>query len=289
MIRFQNFVQYDSKTRRAIFLLAVFFVIFLLVFFSNYARPRLLKVSFYDIGQGDGIFIETPARYQILVDAGPGPKILEELARDMPFYDRTIDVIIPTHPDSDHVAGLIDVLSRYQVNGALLSSVRGNTIVYSRLLHDIRQEGSLVSTGARQREPINLPGNVSLQVLNPDPGEPQKTTNDASIVTLLRYGKITFLLLADVTTKREQEILPLLPRHVDVIKIAHHGSKFSSGKEFLRSLSPALCVIQVGENHYGHPSPQALKAIDDGGCRPWRTDKQGTLTLYSDGNTYWKK
>jgi len=289
VIKFQNFIQYDKRTRQWIFCFIIFTAVFCLAAFGIYARPHLLKVSFYDIGQGDGIFIETPERYQILVDAGPGPKILEELAKDMPFYDNTIDVIIPTHPDSDHVAGLIDVLARYQVNGALLSSVSGNTIVYSRLLHDIRQEGSLVSTGARQIEPINLPGNVSLQILNPDPDEPQKTTNDASIVVLLRYGKITFLLLADVTTKREQEILPLLPRHVDVIKIAHHGSKFSSGREFLHSLSPERCVSQVGENHYGHPSPQALKAIDDAGCRLWRTDRQGTLTIYSDGNTYWKK
>ncbi|MBI3334907.1 MAG: MBL fold metallo-hydrolase [Candidatus Portnoybacteria bacterium] len=288
-IKIINFLKYDHRTRLTLFSIAVFWVIFLLVFFSQYFRPYLLKVSFYNVGQGDGIFIETPERYQVLVDGGPGAKILEEIARDMPFYDRTIDLLIPTHPDSDHIAGLVDILERYKVKTILLPKIKSNTIVYKRLLNDIQKEGAILKEAVRTEsvQKIELPGEVSFEILNPIKDEPYKSDNDSSMVTLFRYGNIEFLLLADVTSKKEKETLPLLPKGIEVVKIAHHGSKYSSDPEFLRSISPKLCVIEVGENKYGHPSKEALSAMQSSGCKIWRTDRDGTLTVYSDGERYW--
>lgn len=289
-IKIENFLKYDYRTRFWVFAVGVFFAIFFFIFFSQYFRPHLLKVSFYDVGQGDAIFIETPARYQILIDGGPGPKILEEISRDMPFYDRTIDIVIPTHPDADHIAGLIDVLERYQVSHILLPHRKNNTIVFKRFIEEVKGEGARVKEVIRSQniQKIELPGKVSFEILNPIEGEIYKNDNDASVVSLVRYGSVEFLLLADIPKPKERELLPFfMPQGIEVVKIAHHGSKSSSDREFLRSTSPELCVIQVGENRYGHPTKEALSAMSQAGCKIWRTDRDGALTVYSDGERYW--
>jgi len=294
MIKFGNFLKYDYKTRLVFFCLALGTLLLGIIFYSQYFRPHLLKVSFYNIGQGDAIFIETPSRFQMLVDAGPGPKILEELSRDLPFYDRSLNLIVPTHADSDHVSGMIDVLERYSIDTIMLDPHLGKTTVYDRLMESVKQEGARIfyagrSQDSKQLQPIALPGGVTFKILNPVVGYPEKTTNDDSIALLVEYGAFKLLLLADVTARIEDQLLPLLPSGIQVVKIAHHGSRFSSGQQFLQTLAPQLCVVQVGKNRYGHPSKEALASIQSAHCHLWRTDTMGALTLYSDGKTYWIK
>lgn len=289
-INVPHFLKYDYRTRFALFLFVLFWGIFFLFFFSQYFRPHLLKVSFYNVGQGDAVFIETPERYQILMDGGPGPAVLEEIAKDMPFYDRTIDLVIPTHPDADHIAGLIDVFERYDVKTVALPYLRSDTLISKRLLRTVAGEHSNIKEAVHKEfQKIELPGDVHFEIVNPRQSLRDKSENDASVVSLLSYGNITFLFLADIGAKKEREIIPLLPQGIDVLKIAHHGAKSSLNSEFFRAVSPELSVIPVGENRYGHPSREVIAALESIGSRVWRTDRDGTLTILSDGKKYWVK
>lgn len=290
-VKVKNFLAYDKRIRIAIFFVGIFFLVFSLFFFKEYFRPHLLKVSFYNVGQGDSIFIETPDRYQILVDGGRGHKVLEEIGNDMPFYDRTIDLIIPTHPDSDHISGLVDVLERYEVKNVLIPRIPSETLAYNRLLEDIGREGAAVRELVRQEniQKIILPGNVSMEILNPLQGERYENNNDSSAVTIFQYDSVGFFLLADVSAKKEEKLIPLIPKGIEVLKVAHHGAQSSLNFNFLKAVSPQLSVISVGENNYGHPSPEVLKTLSALGSKIWRTDREGTLTIYSDGKTYWVK
>lgn len=290
-VKVKNFLAYDKKIRIALFSLGIFLLALSLFFLKEYFRPHLLKVSFYNVGQGDSIFIETPNRYQILVDGGRGYSVLEEIAADMPFYDRTIDVLIPTHPDSDHISGLVDVLERYEVKNILMPRISSDTLVYKRLWEEIAREGASVKEGVRQEgfQKIILPGKVILEILNPLQGERYENNNDSSIVSLFQYGSIEFLLLADISAKKEEKLTPLIPKGIEVLKIAHHGAESSLNFRFLKEVSPQLSVISVGENAYGHPSKEVIKTLTLLGSRIWRTDRDGRLTILSDGKTYWIK
>lgn len=291
MINVRHFFKYDSTTRRVLFIVVVSACLIGGIVLQGILRPRILKVSFYDIGQGDSIFIETPDRFQVLFDGGPGPAILERLSGDMPFYDRSLNLLVSTHPDADHISGLIDVLERYQVASVITSSVGTRTSAYERFTQELGYERTNIRQGMAfsDKDPILLGGGVALTILHPDAGTPTTNTNDSGIVSLVTYGKFNVLLLADVSKEVEKHILPWITNQVTVVKIAHHGSRFSSGKEFLSRIAPQICVIQVGKNTYGHPSLEALASITQAGCQLWRTDRQGTLTLYSDGNSYWVK
>lgn len=288
-VKVKNFLAYDYKIRVTIFFLAVFSLVFSLFFSKEYFRPHLLKVSFYNVGQGDSIFIETPDRYQVLIDGGRGPKVLEEIGNDMPFYDRTIDLVIPTHPDSDHVTGLVDILERYEVKNILIPRIQAGTVVFKRLLEGIEHEGAHVREAMRQEgvQKITLPGNVHFEILNPLEGEVYKNNNDSGAVTLFSYGSIDILLLADVSAKKEETLIPLIPKGIEILKVAHHGGQSSLNFNFLKAVSPQISVIPVGENNYGHPSHEVLKTLNSLGSKIWRTDREGTLTILSDGKTYW--
>lgn len=290
-INIEKFLKYDYKTRLVLFSTCLFLLILGLVFLSQYLRPALLKVSFYDVGQGDAIFIETPERYQILIDGGPGPRVIEEIAKDMPFYDRTVDLLTATHFDADHISGLVDILERYQVLSILLPRRRADTAISQKFLREVKEEGAVVREGLRSQnfQKIELPGGVEFEILNPLEEKKYKNGNDAGIVNLIRYGDIEFLLLADVGREVERSLSVLVPQGIEVVKVAHHGSKSSSDEQFLSAISPELCVIQVGENKYGHPSKEALESMSASGCKVWRTDRSGTLTIVSDGERYWVK
>lgn len=291
MINARRFLSYHKGTRFAVFFLCMVLLVLAIIFLHQYTRPYLLKVSFYDIGQGDAIFIETPERYQILIDGGPGPAILREISRDMPFYDRTIDLIIPTHPDADHISGLIDVLKNYQVSYALLARILGNTTTYTRFLDELTREGLATRQAIRGDKPLDvqLPGNVTLTILHPRQGVDYGSDNEAGIATLLTYGEVEFLFLADIAKEQERQLLADLSQGIEVIKIAHHGSKTSSDPEFLQAISPELAIIQVGkDNRYGHPATEVIHTIQKTGAKIWRTDLHGALTLMSDGKTYWR-
>lgn len=248
-----------------------------------------LEVVFFEIGQGDAVFVETPRGHQILIDGGPSKKILEKLAERLPFWDRSLDLVILTHPEKDHSAGLIWVLNRYQVSNILWTGVLRETKSFQEWQEKLAKEQASIFT-ARAGQRIKA-GQVQLSILHPLEslaGEFLKeSSNDSSIVFRLSFGETNFLFTGDITQKTEKE---LLAREIElssgVLKVAHHGSKTSTAEEFLKEVSPEIAVISCGRNNpYGHPHQRVLNNLHNLGINILRTDQRGNIKIISNGET----
>ena len=247
-----------------------------------------LKVVFFDIGQGDSIFIETPQGYQVLIDGGPsGKKVLEKLSKYIPFWDRTLDLIILTHPDYDHLAGLVYVLDRYDVKNILWTGAKKDTQTFNRWEEKIEKEKARIVI-AKAGQKIKA-GMAELFILYPFQGLEQgffeKGSNESSIILKLLFGKNYFLFTGDTIKRIEQQ---LLEKGIDVssqvLKVAHHGSKTSSSYNFIKMINPDVAVISVGEdNPYNHPYPTVLELLDKYDINVLRTDLIGDIKITSDG------
>ena len=262
--------------------------------FSTYSiaqgKDGLLKIYFFDVGQGDAIFIETPSGNQVLVDGGPDKLVVQRLGETMPFYDKDIDLIVSTHSDADHIAGLVEVLNRYEVENLIYSN-----IIRESALYDAWQE-AVIREGANTIDPvadkiIDLGNGVTLTILNPSKslaGKIMKKVNNDSVVLMLKYGETDVLITGDIEAKAERQIiLSGADLEADILKVAHHGSKTSTTTEFLYEVSPQVAVIQVGaKNRYGHPTQEVLKRLEDYGIKYYRNDLDGTVKIVSDGNNY---
>jgi competence protein ComEC len=243
-----------------------------------------LRVWFLDIGQGDATLIETPNGKQILVDGGPDQGVLAKLGALLPPTDRAIDAIVLTHPDADHVAGLVSVLDRYEVSTVFETGLDKDTKI-ARAFESARDaEGAdrrLLRTGDR----FAYDG-VTFDVLWPDDsydGRVIKEANRAGIVLLVRYGETSILLTAD-TDELEEAKYGKRAGDVDVLKVGHHGSKTSSSAEFLATVRPEFAAIMDGkDNRYGHPTPEALSRLARVGARIFRTDLDGDILMTSRG------
>lgn len=255
------------------------------------SRPQLFEVDFFDVGQGDSIFIETPGNQQILIDGGPDSTVLEKLGKEMPFWDRTIDLVILTHPDYDHLDGLIEVLKSYRVEKILWTGVapdkkRGE---YDDWLKALRKEKAEVFI-AQAGQSISA-GDVPMEVLSPLEnlqGQELANFNNSSVVIKAVFGQNSFLFTGDISKTAEKKIIGSgADVKANVLKIAHHGSNSSTSEELLTAVSPETAVISVGAgNTYGHPSQGTLDILNKYGIRVLRTDQQGDIKIISDGNNF---
>ncbi|MDO8424330.1 MAG: ComEC/Rec2 family competence protein [bacterium] len=252
-------------------------------------REGNLKLVFFDVGQGDSAFIETPKGHQILIDGGPSPVVLEKLANEMPFWDRSIDLIILSHPEEDHMAGLIEVLKRYKVKNILWTGVVRDTPEFKEWQRLIGLEGAGIKI-AKAGQKIFL-GNVLVEVLHPFEdwkGKKLKDSNFTSVAVRLVFGENSFLFPGDAYSFQEKEMV--LRQEVldsDVLKAGHHGSKTSSSEEFLEKVSPSFVVISSGrDNSYGHPHPEVLARFEKYGINVLRTDQEGDIKIISNGKNY---
>ncbi len=244
-----------------------------------------LTVVFFDIGQGDSIFIETPDGAQALIDGGPDSSVLQFLRREMGFFDTEIDLVVGTHPDSDHISGLIDVLEKYKVNMILTTENKSNTPISIRYAKNIREEGARVIY-ARAGQIFQLGASTTLTVLFPDREVSKLESNASSIVLLLRYGKTEFLFTGDLPQNIEEYMVVKYDEKLksEVLKVGHHGSNTSSSQIFLDTVSPEYVVIQAGKNNrYGHPHKDVLDRIGTTGSYVLRTMGSGSVRMASDG------
>lgn len=256
------------------------------VVFSE-SRGAILTVAFLDIGQGDSIFIEAPNGNQVLIDGGPNKSVLRALAGVMPFYDHTIDAVIATHPDQDHVSGLVDVLNRFSVAAVFEPGVNASTGVYQALEETIAEK-KIPRILARRGMRVVLDEGVFLNILFPDRDVSDTETNTASIVAQLHYGNTNVLLTGDSPRAIEKYLVSLdgAALRSDVLKPGHHGSKTSSSLEFVAAVAPEYAAISVGKNNkYGHPHKETLDTLKQFGISVFRTDTSGTAIFQSDGNT----
>lgn len=246
-----------------------------------------LEVVFFDVGQGDSIFVETPRGHQILIDGGPSVDILDKLAGEMPFWDRTLDLVILTHPEKDHLGGLIWVLNRYQVANILWTGILRETKTFGEWQDKLKKEEANI-TIAEAGQKIKA-GRVQIFILYPFKsleGEFFKeTSNDSSIVSQVLFGETTFLFTGDISKKVEKELLAReIELSSEVLKVAHHGSKNSTSKEFLKEVSPEIAVISCSKNNpYGHPHENVLRNLENLAIKVLRTDQHGDIKITSDG------
>jgi len=242
-----------------------------------------LRVWFLDVGQGDATFIEMPTGEQILIDGGPDRAVLAKLGEIMLPWDRTIDAVIATHQDSDHVGGLASVLERYEVGQVVTNNDQKDTSTASAFFAARDTEPGAVVESGRRGDSLRF-GDVTLTELSPnDEDVADEDANAGSIVYRLDYGDTSILLIGDAPETIEQKIAESVG-DVDVLKAGHHGSSMSSSYAFLQSVRPESAVLSCGQgNRYGHPHPATLKRFLDLRISVLRTDEDGDILLTSGG------
>jgi competence protein ComEC len=251
-----------------------------------------LRVSFLDVGQGEAILIQKGSQ-QVLVDGGPSPQALAlELGERMPFWDKTIELVVLSHPHADHLTGLVDTIQRYRVERVLYpESDYGSPLCQQWL--ELIGEKDIECTIARAGQEINLGDGVKIAVLNPPASLLTGTNSDVnnnSVVLSLYAGRVSFLLTGDIEQEAEFELIARGSNlSGTVLKVGHSGSKTSTTAEFLAEVSPRVAVISVGENSFGHPSGEVIGRLEErlGTGNIFRTDEQGTIEFITDGERLW--
>lgn len=272
-----------------LFIIAVFTFCKIIFFESNLP---LVEVHFFDVGQGDSILIEMPKSNQVLIDGGPSKNVVEKIIKEMPPLDNKIELVILTHPDRDHITGLFEVFDTFEVKKVLMPKIEGEPSlkkIYLNFKQRIEEEKSEIIF-ARQGQRIFFPGEVYFLILWPRENFSSRETNDFSVVGKLIFGRISFLFSGDISEKVERELVnENFNLQSDVLKISHHGSKYSSSDEFLKFVKPLLAVISVGENNYNHPSIEVLERLKIFGIKIARTDEEGDIKFITDGFSFKEK
>lgn len=268
-------------------ILAVFGLLIWSAYFSLRPADKLL-VEFFDVGQGDASFVETPDHRQILIDGGPDNSVLAKIGRVLPFYDRTIDILIITHPDSDHLAGAVKIAKNYNI-GLILTNGRDCATKLCAEFDKIVKEKKIKVIAAKTGQKIDFGDNIKMDIFLPEnaPGAAGKgEDNNFSVISRLAYGADSFLFMGDAEAKEELEILNSWPDlAAEVLKVGHHGSKNSTNQLFLEKLKPKFSIISVGDkNKYGHPTAEVLEKLEKIGSEIFRTDLRGDIKIETFGN-----
>ncbi|MBI2645174.1 MBL fold metallo-hydrolase [Candidatus Uhrbacteria bacterium] len=248
-------------------------------------NARQLTVSYFDVGQGDAELIRTPSSQNILIDGGPDRSVEQKLGSTLPFYDRTIDLMILTHPHADHLNGLIGVLQTYPVKKIFLSEMKNTTVGFREFLR-IAKEKNIPIEYVTEGKRVTFGASTALDVLAPYDDEQSKTDiNNASVVVKVTYHKTAFMFTGDAETTEEEHIARNRDDLAsDVLKTGHHGSKTSTSEEFLAEVHPDIAIISVGKgNMYGHPDKEIIHRLEQNRITVYRTDEAGDITVKSDG------
>ncbi|OGV96966.1 hypothetical protein A2W24_02465 [Microgenomates group bacterium RBG_16_45_19] len=264
------------------------------------------KLIACDVGQGDATLI-TQGFNQVLVDGGPSAnKLLACLGQTMPFWDKRIELVVATHPELDHIAGLVPVLKRYQIETVLVSDAGKETEIFNQFLEGVRQSRADLLIADRGME-LAL-GEIKLTVLAPQKDEAilaqwyqnpaymdqtvlgakqtggRNEVNQRSVVLWVAFREIEALLTGDISLNEEKELVKVGLSQAEILKVAHHGSKTSTSEELLAAIEPKIAIVEVGEkNTYGHPQATVLDRLKAHGSLIWRTDLNGQITVSSDG------
>jgi competence protein ComEC len=281
--------------RKKLIFIITSFIFVTVVGIVVYAVPQTLtvnnelEVTFLDVGQGDAILIEAPNNVDVLIDGGRTKKILDLLSAELPFGDDTIDVVIATHPDADHIGGLPFVLDAYTVDKVFEPGVSSSTQTYQAFQSRIRDkkiERGLARRG--MRIVLDAEKNIVIDILYPDRDTTGWETNEASIVARLSYGTTSFLLTGDSPVEKEFYLVKHdgIALQSSVLKLGHHGSKTSSSESFLKTVAPLHAIISAGKNNsYGHPHPSVLSRLNQLHIPYFETSKMGSIRFVTDGVT----
>jgi len=244
-------------------------------------EETLARAFFLDVGQGDATLFNLPDSTQVLVDAGPDKKIVEQLNETMPPMDRKIEFVFLTHPDSDHIGGLEYVLDSYKIGGIYVSGKDSSSNIYQRLAQKISQK-NIPETEVRKGEQVKLADFYAMDVFSPPAGSLESTsTNDSSLVMKLDAPSSGIMLLGDAETKVQNRVVgEQLKSNLksDVIKISHHGSANGISEKMFSATGAKDAVISVGKNNrYGHPAQATIDVLVGFGMKIFRTDELGAI------------
>jgi competence protein ComEC len=281
----------DMQSQKILLKLSIAFLVFLslwaIFYWQSQKEKGKMVVNYFDVGQGDSIFIKTPNNQKILIDGGPDNTVLAKLGKSLPFYDKKIDLVILTHPHADHLVGLIEVLKRYKVKKILSTGVLHTTPEYTAWLEEIKRQKILLEI-AVAGQVFNFGSETKLEILYPFEslgGQSVDDLNDTSIVSKLTFKNNTFLFMGDAETEVEEKLIASgADLRADILKIGHHGSKNATTEEFLNKVNPKSAVISVGaSNKFGHPSGLVINRLKRKEINISRTDIEGDIRLLSDG------
>lgn len=281
------------------YLIAFLFMAAVVYFFGSLPKvvpPNQLTLRVLDIGQGDSLYLRLPTGEDILIDAGPNDKVLSQLGRYMPINDRVIELAIISHNHADHIGGFKAVLERYTINRLWITGAIHTTDQYLSLLSLIGEKA--MPTTTVKAGDMNRIQQVELIILHPPVemvGHQPEDQHDATIALKLQYQTFCALLTGDLNTRHEADLLAVTQSlkqslSCPVLKVTHHGSAHGTGKELLAAVKPKVAIISAGaENRYGHPAPSLLRRLREAKATIYRTDQQGTITVTSDGRSFWTK
>lgn len=247
-------------------------------------HEALFEVRFLDVGQGDAALLRSPHGRTVLIDGGAdGQRLARELGEALPARDRSLDMVVVTHADADHATGLVELLRRFEV-GVVLAPEYGDGTPFAALLAEARERGAPVRIG-RAGQRFDFDG-ATIEVLAPTDGL-LGSENNAGLALRFRYGSAGVLFAADLESGGEARLARAFP-NAEVLKVAHHGSRTSSTPLFLEAVRPAVAVVSVGErNAYGHPHPEVMARLEAATERVYRTDRDGTVRVTTDGRRIW--
>ncbi|WP_110927293.1 ComEC/Rec2 family competence protein [Bacillus massiliglaciei] len=243
-----------------------------------------LTVHFIDIGQGDSALIQTSSGENYLIDGGEREKSQQIIAYLKKLKVKTIDSVILTHPDGDHVGGLAAVIQTFRVNNIYASKVAHATVSYKNFLKAVQKKGLKIKKAENGVVIKTKAKKTSLSFLAPVKSYDKKDLNNWSAVLLLKHHQKKFLFTGDIEKEAEKDLIErgLIPK-VDVLKVAHHGSHTSTTASFLKKAKPKFAVISLGDNDYGHPTPEVLRLLKACKSQIFRTDQDGTVVFHSSG------
>lgn len=253
--------------------------------FAKNREDGELRVVFFDVGQGDSIYIKSPTGAQVLIDGGPDSSVLRNLSRELGFFDRDVDVVIATHEDKDHVGGLPSVFRRYTVNTFVRTENQGESGA-AITLDTLPKERGIHVVYARRGDILDLGGGAVLTILFPDRDPTGWETNTSSIVARLTYGDSEFLFTGDSPSSIEEYLVSSYGTSLqsDVLKLGHHGSRTSSSENFINTVRPLYAIVSAGKgNSYGHPHKETIETVMNEGAEILETSKEGSIVFVSDG------
>jgi competence protein ComEC len=262
-----------------------------LTFFETTTQSAYLQVHFLDVGQGDSVLIQTPDGFEVLIDGGASSQVIQQLSAEQSWNDRVIDVVIATHPDTDHVGGLNDVLERYQVDLVVQTEAASDSpaaIAFSKAV--ILETANIQH--ARAGQLIQIGASTTIEILSPASDTTAWRANAASIIVRVVYGDTAFMLTGDASSGIEDYLVATYGTSLqsDVLKLGHHGSQTSTSELFLDTVQPQYAVVSASiDNRYGHPNQTVMQRVFDRNITSFHTGTDGTVTFYSDGERVWSK
>ena len=266
------------KYSSLIFLVLIGFNIFIWYYVVSGAHDDL-NIYFLDVGQGDSELVVLPGDIKVLIDGGPGKGVLFELSEVLPKTDKYIDLIVMTHAQLDHFGGLYDVVNRYKVGAFVTTGRDGESEAwndFAKLLKEKEIPVILVGAGdvVKYKDSIFLVLSPNEEFLN------NKEINESSLILKLESEGASALFTGDMGFETENFLVDSYDMDIDILKVPHHGSRFSSGLKFLAEAMPRISVIEVGSNNrFGHPTEAVLSRLKSVGSSIYRTDKNGTVHL----------